>query len=175
MSKQDPWFFRERAVAFASLRLTDRANVIVRAQADADMGIDLLVEVLKGRKSTLRFFGVQIVACMDLPDKPDSDERLLSRQSKHPTEASFPICLFVIGVRKPEGIYRWSVEPVIEEGRPVLRRWPVSRREVNASWHPLDEVGGARLIDQVNAWYDALNGDSAPAGRARHAQTESHD
>jgi hypothetical protein len=163
MTKQDPWFFEERAVAFASLVLTKRGDVKVHAQAGGDRAIDLLVEVRKGGRSTLRFFGVQILPCMDLPDAPGADERALAHP---PSDAAFPICVFMIGVRQPEGIYRWALEPVVDAGQAALRR------AEGGAWHRLDEAGAARLIDQVNAWYDARNnGDVTPQPRGRRSKS----
>jgi hypothetical protein len=167
MSKHDAWFIEERAFAFASLVLTKRNDVAVRAEAGRDMAVDLLIEVLKDGKPSLRFFGVQIVADIDLPDFEDADERVLSHLGSEATEATLPLCVFVIGVRKPEGIYRWIVEPVVDDGRALLRR------DVDTTWQPLDESEAARLIGQVNAWYDTLNGGSTPKARARHSKTES--
>jgi hypothetical protein len=161
MTKQDPWFIEERAVAFASLMLTKHNDAIVRAHADADMAIDLLVEVLKEGKSTLRFFGVQLVACMDLPNIESADERVLSHLPRDSSETTLPLCVFVIGVRKPEGIYRWIVEPVIDDGQALLHR------DIAPNWQALDETGVAQLIGQVNAWYDALNGRSTPKTHGR--------
>src|SRR5437867_2102850 len=122
MTKQDPWFFEVRAAAFASLVLTKHDNVKILPYAGRDTVIDLLVEVLKGRKLTLRFFGVQIVPYMDLPDIREANGRVLSHADRVPKEAALPLCAFVIGVRKPEGLYRWTVEPVVEGGRALLRR-----------------------------------------------------
>jgi hypothetical protein len=162
MAKQDPWFIKERAVAFASLVLTKHNDVIVRPQAETDKASDLLVEILKDGKSTLRFFGVQLVGDIDLPDIQDSDGRVLSPLGRDPSEAMLPICVFVIGVRKPEGIYRWVVEPVVEDGRALLHR------DMKANWQTLNEAGVARLLGQVNAWYNALNGNSTPKRRGRN-------
>jgi hypothetical protein len=167
MTKQDPWFIEERAFAFASLVLTKHNDVAVRAYAGRDIAIDLLAEILKDGKSTLRFFGAQMIGYLDLPDIRNADERVLSHLGRDPFEAALPICVFVIGVRKPEGIYRWVVEPVVDDGRALLHR------DVEASWQTLDEAGAARLIGQVNAWYDALNGGSTPKTRTRHSKTES--
>lgn len=165
MTKQEPWFFEERAVAFAKLVLTKQHDV--RPIAGADMGVDLLVEIRTDRNSTRRrLFGVQIVAYMDLPDTQDSDARVVSHHGSDSLEGTLPICLFVIGVRKPEGIYRWLVEPVVEDGRALLHR------DVDANWQPLDEAGVARLIGQVNAWYEALNGDVTPKRRGGHSKVE---
>jgi hypothetical protein len=166
MTNQDPWFFAERALAFAKLVLTKQRDV--RPYAGTDLGIDLLVEIPTGGNSTpRRLFGVLIIAYMDLPDIENADERVLSTLGKDRFENPLPICVFVIGVRKPEGIYRWVVEPFIEDGRALLHR------NVETNWQTLDAAGAARLIDQVNAWYDARNGDSSPKSRGRHSKTES--
>jgi hypothetical protein len=166
MSKREPWFFEERAVSFANLRLTKRNGVEIRSHAGSDMGIDLLVELLKDGKSSLRFFGVQLVPYLDLPDPRSADERVLSHTGRDPLEATFPVCVFVIGVRKLDGIYRGVVEPAIQEGRALLVR------DAEPNWQVLDEDGAVRLIDQVNAWYDALQGNPSPRGRERRAKKE---
>ena len=166
MAMQEPWFLQERAEAFAKLVVTKRHDVKVLPYAGHDMAIDLLFEILKESKSTLRFFGAQVVPHLDLPDRQSVELGVFSHSSERDTfEASLPICAFVIGVRKPEGIYRWSVEPVIEDGRAHLRR------DVEATWQALDEAGVARLIGQVNAWYDALNGGPPPPTRSRPSKT----
>ena len=163
MSSQDPWFFEERAEAFAKLVLTKHNDVKVLPYAGHDMAIDLLVEILNDGKSTFRFFGAQLVPHLDLPDIQDAGPRPLSHLGSDPLEAALPLCVFVIGVRKPEGIYRWVVEPVIKDGRALLHR------DGEPHWQALDETGIARLIGQVNAWYDALNGDSIPKTRGWHS------
>jgi hypothetical protein len=155
MTKEDPWFFEERAIAFASLLLTKRRDVLVRPHAGTDRGVDLLVEIpTAGNSAQRRFFGVQMVEYLDLPDVRDVDERVAPAFSGDHCEVRFPLCIFAIGVRKPEGIYRWVVEPAVEDGKALLRR------DAETNWHTLDEPGAARLIDRVNAWYDALSGPS---------------
>lgn len=154
MIEQKTWFIEERAVAFASLMLTAREGVAVRAHTEAEMAIDLLVEVLKKGQSTLRFFGVQLIASIEVPDRIEADERLLVQSRNEAFEATFPICVFAIGVRKPEGLYRWLVEPIITDDGPSLLRDGVS------DWQVLDEEGAARMIDRVNGWYDAVQGGS---------------
>jgi hypothetical protein len=166
MMKKDPWFFQERAVAFASLVLTKQNDVIVRAHAGHDIAVDLLVEIRADGNSPQRLFGVQIVPYMDLPDIRDANERVLSHFPGDHLESQMPICVFVIGIRKPEGIYSWGVEPVIDDGRAVLHR------DVEKNWQPLDEAGSVRLIGQVNAWYDALNGGCTPFSRGQHSKIE---
>jgi hypothetical protein len=149
MAKQEPWFIRERAEAFASLVLTEHHDVKVRPYAGTDMSIDLLVDVLEAGKSNARMFLVQLSNHLDLPDRQEWDKMVFSHLGRNPFEREHPICVFLIGVRKPEGYYRWVTEPVVHDGRATLNR------DGERTWHPLDEKGLARLIEQVNAWYDA--------------------
>ena len=167
MMKQEPWFIEERAFAFASLVLTKGNDVAVRPYAGRDIAIDLLVEILKGGKSTTRFFGAQMVAYLDLPTIQNAGEGVLSHLGRDPFEAGLPLCVFVIGVRKPEGLYRWVVEPVVDNGRAILQPRVLTQRDLQAKWQTLDDAGAGRLIAQVNAYYDALNACSSakPGGR----------
>src|SRR5262249_47741081 len=144
MTGHDPWFVKERAVAFASLVLTRHEDVSVRPHTNADTGVDLLVELLRGGKSTLRFFGVHLVGYVDLPADLSGEEPAFSRLGGGAREAMLPICVFAVGVRKPEGAYRWAVAPAVEDGRALLRRDGETR------WEALDEAGVARLVGQVN-------------------------
>jgi hypothetical protein len=172
MTKQDPWFIEERAFAFASLVLTRRNDVALRPYAGRDMAIDLLAEILKDGKPTMRFFGAQLVGSLDLPTIPKADERVLSHLGRDPFEAGLPLCVFVIAVRNPEGLYRWIVEPVLADGRALLQPHAPGQRDGQAKWQPLDDTGAARLIAQVNAYYDALTAGSPPKPAARHSRKE---
>jgi hypothetical protein len=162
MTKQDPWFFEVRAEAFVSLVLTKHNDVKVVPTAGAlqATAINLRVEILnKADKSISRFFYAQLIAYLDLPDMQNVEAGVMSHGltlKRNPVEELGPICVFVIGVRKPEGIYRWSVEPVVADGQASLREC------LKANWQTLDEQGADRLIGQVNAWYDARNGCSTP-------------
>jgi hypothetical protein len=154
MIKEAPWFFEVRAEAFVSLVLTKHNDVRVVPDAGplGDMGLDLRIEILKGGKSLSRVFYAQLVPYLDLPERQTVEERVMSHGvtlKRTPEEEWAPMCVFAIGVRKPEGIYRWSMEPVVADGRASLREC------LDANWQPLDEEGADRLIGQVNAWYDA--------------------
>jgi hypothetical protein len=163
MKNEDPWFFDLRADAYAKLVLTERHDV--RPSDGTDVGIDLLVEIRTSNAARPRRFGVQLVPSLDLPDLKDADERVLSQFGRNSHEETLPICVFVIGVRKPEGVYRWILEPVVADGQAVLRR------DVTTNWTPLDSPGVARLIAQVNAWYDALNGAGTGKTRGQRSKT----
>lgn len=153
MTKQHPWFVDERAIAFASLLLTKHAEVALRSQvAGQEEGLDLLVEILRDGKPTLRFFGVQIAASLDMPNPSKVDERICFDVDKLYRTGGLPLAIFAIGVRQPEGIYRWLVEPIVEEDDVALQP------QLTGPWQSLDDAGVERLIDRVNAWYEALNG-----------------
>ncbi|SRR6266849_5471275 len=172
MTNEDPWFFEVRADAFVSLVLTKRNDVKVVPDAGplGDMALDLRVEILKGGKSISRFFYAQLVPHLDLPEIQRVELGVMSHGltlKRNPVEKLVPICVFVVGVRKPEGIYRWSLEPVVENGQASLREC----REAN--WQDLDEQGADRLIGQVNAWYDAVNEGPTSKWQSRHSKTGS--
>ena len=182
MTKQQPWFVEERAFAFAALLLTKNDDVAVRPYAGRDMAINLLAEILKDGNATSyplnlqpgsdrRFFGVQLVGYLDLPTIQNADAHVFSHAGRDPFEAGLPLCAFVIGVRKPEGVYRWIVEPVVDNGRAILRPHVLAQREVETRWQSLDDAGTERLIGQVNAYYDALNAGTHPKPHRHNSKT----
>jgi hypothetical protein len=161
MSQPDPWFYRLRSVACASLALTKSGEARVQSQAGPETEIGLLVELLRKGKSTLRIFAVRIIAGMDLPSVEEAESQLPSQLRREAAGAALPLCVFLIGVRQPEGLCRWLVEPVVEDGQASLRRNP------EPTWQPLDDAVVNRLLAQVNTWYDALNGPSEAEPRGR--------
>jgi hypothetical protein len=150
MSRQQPWFVRDRATALASLLLTSRKDVDVRQLTDDESGVDLLAEVLKGGAKAGRFFGVQVAGRLDLPDGPTVDPDPRSPRPKRVAEFTMPLCAFLFDVRSNQGFYRWVVEPIIEHGDPKLERL------TDKKWNKLDEAAVDGMVDHVSAWYDAL-------------------
>lgn len=165
MTTQAPWFLGERALAYVSLVLTKRNEVVLRTNGGSNTPTNLLVEILQDGKETMRFFGVRMDAVLDLPTNPKAVEGLFSHSENRPFDAGIPFAECRIGVRKPEGIYRWLVEPVIEEGRALLRYHEAG------NWQTLDDEVAAEMIDRVNAWYDVLNGGSSSKPRGRKTKT----
>ena len=101
------------------------------------------------------------MASLDVPEVAQAERYVLS----HPKLAkgtSVPFCVFAIGVRGPEGRYRWVAEPVIEEGRAYLDTHP------RPQWVDLNEEAAAALVRRVSEWYDALQATltpNTPSGR----------
>src|SRR5690606_10814895 len=112
MAKQELGAMRERGEAYASLALTGHicySGPGLRRNRHGHRSF----EILKEGEASGRFFCVQLANCMDLPSIQDADKFVLTHTGKDPFDLELPICVFVIGVRKPEGIYLWVIEPVI--------------------------------------------------------------
>jgi hypothetical protein len=169
MTNENPWFFEMRAEAFVTLVLTKHNDVKVMPDVGlgGDVALHLRIEILEKGKPTSpsRFFAAQLVPHLDLPDDKQRFELGVSSHSlaikRDPVEGSFPICVFVVGVRKPEGYFRWCVEPRVVDGRASLVPVPLKK----ADWQLLDEAAADRMISQLNAYYDAPNGNPEPRGR----------
>ncbi len=150
MSEKEPWYIAERATALASLLLTSRKDVAIRERTPAEAGIDLLAEVLKGRASAGRFFGVRVLGRSEPPRTNGTDLGPPSVRLKLLTEPTLPLCAFVLDVRGNRGVYRWVAEPTVEGGEPRL----IVRDD--DGWAELDERAISDITDRVSAWYDAL-------------------
>jgi hypothetical protein len=161
MTEQEPWFVQERAVAFASLILTEQDNVSVRHQ-DGSEAMDLLAEVRLYGKSTLRFFGVKLLAAVNL-----ADAKAMALPPKAMEGVTLPVCIFVIGAAEPEGVWAWALEPVVEEAGAALRLC------VLGDWQPLGRDTAAQVVKRVNAYYDALAGKQPARTRGRASATGS--
>jgi hypothetical protein len=150
MPKSDPWFVSERAYAIAALLLTSRNDLIVRQQYGNDGRVDMLVEVLKNKKHTMRVFGVQLKGFVSLPDLNTADKWFVSSSEKNRTEYSLPLCACLIDVKKKDTYFRWIVEPQVTEGEPHLIRPDA------AEWKSLTEKNLDEIVTPVNEWYDAI-------------------
>ena len=142
MRKTEPWFYRERALALASLLLTSRTDVAVQ-HADGSTSMDIVAEVLKNAERSRRFFGVQVRGVKSLPS--NGQARLAKVQS-----ATMPVCAFLYEVRKNQGDYRWLAQPTIEAGEPKLIELD------HGAWTRLDEAALDKIVVAVVHWYDAL-------------------
>src|SRR5258707_1289461 len=142
MRKTEPWFYRERALALASLLLTSRTDVAVQ-HADGSTGMDIVAEVLKNAERSRRFFGVQVRGVKSLPSNGHV------RFSKMELSA-MPVCAFLYDVRKNAGVFRWLAEPIVEAGEPKLIELD------HGAWSRLDESALDKIVAAVARWYEAL-------------------
>ncbi|MGL4553389.1 MAG: hypothetical protein ACRC33_19655 [Gemmataceae bacterium] len=162
MTDQEPWFYTERAEAFASLALTEVRDVSVRPYAGTDMAIDLRVELLRGGKPTWQFIAVYLIPYLDQMPPDSADRCVPCSLGRDPVEAQWPVCAFLIEIRKLNGVFRWVREPAVRDGRAELIDGEKD------SWHPIDTANITRLIEQAREWYD-LRSEATRNGREETA------
>jgi hypothetical protein len=150
MDKGQPWFVEERAIALASLLLTSRKDLVVTHVPAKDHEYDLLVELVKDHHPWARLFAVQVAGVLELPSVQDIEAKLRKVRPKPRQEYSLPLAAFLWDVRRNEGFFTWIVQPVIQNGAPKLDG--ISKQD----WHKLDESAVNKIVEQVNAYYDAL-------------------
>ncbi|MFL5384033.1 MAG: DUF4365 domain-containing protein [Longimicrobiaceae bacterium] len=143
-------FFAERAELLAFIHLTRRDDLAVDRLASSDSGVDFLVTLVQGGVPTGRMFGVQVSAREGSVARPCDLHSAGDFSIREVADVLLPLCLFVFTMSDDRGYYAWLKEPDVADPRvPVLR--PVDE----ARWNELDHAGLGRIVDSVNAWYDA--------------------
>jgi hypothetical protein len=147
-------FIDERAEHLAVIYLTRRQDLVIE-RITANYGLDILVTILRDKLPTGRVFGVQVKG----QDKAFKDIQELSlsftgKETNYFLDLPFPVCVFLFTMEDDRGYYRWIRYPVSESNQ-VLRSIEPDR------WHPLDEHEIGKIVDDVNAWYDAKSHSAA--------------
>lgn len=148
MKRELRHFLAERAENLAFLQLTRSGDLIVNRVASPDTGVDFLVTVARRGILTGRMFGVQVKAREGSIEQASDLEAAVEPRSV--TDAPFPFCVFVYTMSDDRGYYRWLKEPVLGP-----RRKPVLRSANPADWHELNDEAMKRIVESVDAWYDA--------------------
>lgn len=144
-------FYAERAEILGGVYLTRRDDLRVSRIAYPDAGVNLLVTLVRDGVSTGRVFGVQVEAREEPIPCTDEIGSVSSPSSAwRVADVPFPVCQFLFSMSDDAGYYRWLKEPA---DTPV--RAPGLREAHNAAWAVLDAEGTTRIVDAVNAWYDA--------------------
>lgn len=143
-------FFAERAELLAFIHLTRRDDLAVDRLASSDSGVDFLVTLVQGGVPNGRMFGVQVNACEGSVGRPPDLHPGGGLSIREVADVPLPVCLFVFTMSDDRGYYAWLKEPDVADARaPVLRPMDEAR------WNELDLAGLGRIVDSVNAWYDA--------------------
>lgn len=150
---EQKWFVVQRARAMLVMHLTRRDDLIVKESAK-ETGPDYLVWISKENElPSVRQFGLFLRASVKTVTMPRLNKSLrpqvhaLLRGKNFP----YPVCLFYFTMQDDQGYYAWIVEPVLtEDGMPQLRR------HTDASCAQLDRAALDKIVNQVNAWYDAF-------------------
>jgi hypothetical protein len=134
-------FLAQRAEKLAFLQLTRRDDLIVTEVAGRERGLDFLVTLARGGAPSVRVFGVQVKA----REGSVSDPAALSAfdDTQGASEAPFPLCEFLFTMSDDRGYYRWIRKPL------------VAGPDDPAEWKELNDQALQRIVDAVDAWYDA--------------------
>lgn len=136
----------KRAELLATVLMTAREDVRpAPVFPDTDAGVDQLYRVSVG-KPGLRHLGVVLKAVLTRAGGDRSVRRAAESVRHAPV---FPVALFYFAVQEDAAWYVWVSEPVIENGRAVLR----SRASAPAS---LDAEAVDRIVAAADHWYDVL-------------------
>jgi len=153
MHEQQPWYVTQRAEALALVSLTSRNDVIIRPEHERADGLDLVVEVVDNARPARRVFGVQLQGRVSIAAE-ETETETFTIQLKDQAwleRLPLPVCQFLFSVKDSVGFYRWLSEPVIDEdGEPKLRLTGAD------TFKKLDTAALAKIVAEVNQWYDAL-------------------
>lgn len=151
MNRDMAAFYAERAEILGGVYLTRRDDLRVSRIAYPDAGLNLLVTLVRDGVSTGRVFGVQVEAREEPISRTLDIDSASSRSSvRRVADVPFPVCQFLFSMSDDAGYYRWLKEPADAPARA-----PGLRVAHDATWAVLDAEGTARIVDAVNAWYDA--------------------
>lgn len=150
MTRDMERFIAERAENLAVVCLTRRDDLLVSRTSTSDSGLGLLVTVRRDGVPTGRVFGVETKARMEALREPGAARvRPTAAESRRFQDIAFPVCVFLFTMGDDQGYYRWLQEPVIGPNRqPALRM-------TDNGWTALDNGALARIVEAVDAWYDA--------------------
>lgn len=114
MNENDTWYLSQRAELLAVLHLTRRSDLVVSRPAD-DLGLDLLVSVIKNGQYTGRMFGVVVKASVHAVrrhgEKGEYRVQLSARLMASFWDVPFPVCLFFFIMQNDAAYYVWLKEP----------------------------------------------------------------
>jgi len=149
--KNETSFVGQRAKALALIHLTRRDDVVI-SNLELDLGVDLVVHLIRKDSRARRTFGVVVKGTSDWIATDEQATKKLN-SLKNPPKAGdigMPVCVFFFSVQSNDGYYDWKVEPVLDEGRAKLvPRTTFHCKKLNAG--AMDEIIGA-----VDKWHEAL-------------------
>lgn len=144
-------FVLERLPYLAMVHLTRRDDLSVDP-ASPDSGLDFLVEIEKNRCRVGRRFGVIVKGSwpsMTVAKVNDFLRPVLKSYGQR--QFFFPVALFVFTMEDEQAYFSWLAEPqILQTNNPKLQM------HKTASAKPLDRQALNAVVNQVDAWYDAM-------------------
>jgi hypothetical protein len=153
--KRYDWYVEERVESLAIMHLTRRPDLrVIREVRERDRVVDLLVEILDSDRPSWKTFGVELKGTKAPASMEEANKVMglsLRRFLDTYGEPTFPYCLFYFTMDDGQGYVTWIAEPVMREGRPKL----LYHRTSDCA--PLDRGALDRVVEQVQAWYEAYH------------------
>ncbi len=144
-------FLAERLRALATVLLTRRGDLTV-VDTKRDTGLDLHVQIEREDKPMRLTFGV-LLRGVSSPVTPEQANAILGPtmgQFRGMRKFTYPVCLFFFSLREELAFFSWLAEPIVKGGAPKL----IHRDKADCV--ELTNEFLARALEQVAAWYDAV-------------------
>ena len=144
-------FLSERVRALATVILTRRGDLIV-VETKKDTGLDFHVQIEREDKPMRLTFGILLrgVPSSVTAEHANKVLRPTMGQFQGMRKFTYPVCLFFFTMREEQAYFSWLAEPVVSGGSPKL----VHHQTANCV--PLTDELLGRVVEQVVAWYDAV-------------------
>jgi hypothetical protein len=144
-------FVAERSRALAVIILTRRGDLTV-AETKQDTGLDFHVSIEREDKPMRLTFGVLLRGVTSSVTAEQANALLVPTLGhfRGMRKFTYPVCLFFFTMREEQAFFSWLAEPVVTAGAPKL-----VHRDRAACVPLTDELLG-RVVEQVVAWYDAV-------------------
>ncbi len=145
-------FIAKRVKDLAVMYLTRRSDLEVKWPDNSEEWIDCIVEIKGKEKPSRRVFGVELRGTMS-PVTDDHANKVLYPSMQNILrrgEFPFPVFLLYFTMENNEGRFTWIAEPVVEEGKPVLKY------HGEADTRKFDKKVLDELAERINKWFDAM-------------------
>lgn len=144
-------FLSEQVRALATIILTRRGDLTV-VETKKNTGLDFHVHIEREDKPMRLVFGV-LLRGVPARVTVDHANKVLSPamgQFRGMRKFTYPVCLFFFAIRDEQAYFTWLAEPVVNGSAPKLLH------HAEANCVPLTDELLAQVVDQIVAWYDAV-------------------
>ena len=151
--KKPEWFKDLRLPSLAIMHLTRRPDLRVKQEARVGGDLELMVEIVDGAGPAWKRFGVYLQGTTSSVTIEHANKVLSVSPRRFLDdygEPTLPFCLFYFAVGEGRGLVTWIAEPLVEDGAPRLKY------HAKADFIELDQEALDRIVDQVNAYFEAI-------------------
>jgi hypothetical protein len=151
MTNEDRELFLSQQVrTLATIILTRRGDLTIM-ETKKDTGLDFHVYIDREDKPMRLVFGILLRGVMSaVAERADKVLEPAMGQFRGMRKFTYPVCLFFFTVRDEQAFFSWLAEAVVNGSAPKLVHHD------KASCVPLTDELLGRVIEQIVAWYDAV-------------------